>query len=217
MAKERTVDLLKEWQKATEQDNQPETKKERKIFRQQSPTLHRRDVTHVDFFVMARFIHALITVKAAVEVGTGQNSPVTTRMPLVTDMGKQILNLPVWRKTGAIWQQEGYKPFEKDAIAIAVPMMHAIVRYLGIRESAIVNALFNFSMISVDMLTGNEGKRSFRQRFRGKLINPRDGQPLNIQCETIVGIETMSAFILEKKRVNEWIQKNLQKNEQPGG
>ena len=217
MTTERTVDVLKEWQKASEQGNQAEPKKQRQIYRQQSPTLHRRDVSHIDFFVTARFVHALISVKAAVEVKNGSGEPVRTRLPLVADMGQQGLNLPVWRKVGDEWQLAGYKFIERDAIAVAVPMMRAIVRYLGIRESAIVNALINLSMISVDIVTGKEGQRTLRQKFRGKLINPRDGQLLNVRPETVVGIDAMSAFVLDKNRVNEWIRKNLQKREQQGG
>lgn len=212
MTEKRLVDEILGLPKPAE----PEKRKPKNIYRQQAPTLHRRDVPHIDFFVVARFVHALITVKAAVMVRAGQDDPVETRLPLVTDMGKQVLHLPVWRKVGSEWQQAGYQYFEREGMAVAVPMMHGVVRYLGIRESAIINALFSLSMISVEMVTGIEGKRFFRQQFRGRLINPRDGQPLSVPLDSI-DVGTMSAFILDKQRVNEWIKKELQKREKQNG
>lgn len=209
MTEERLVDVILGLPKPAE----PEQARRRNIFRRQAPTLHRRDVSHLDFYVVARFIHALMTVKAAVAVVNGTGSPVRTRLPLVADLGRQELNLPVWRKVGNDWQAAGYQLFEKEALALAVPMMHCIVRYLGVKESAIIGALYNLSMIAVAISAHSDGQRYFRQRFRGRLINPRDGQPVNVQPETIVGVETMSAFILDKSRVNEWIRKELQKRE----
>lgn len=213
MTEERLVDVIPGLPKPTE----PEKKKPKNIFRQQAPTLHRRDVSYREFYVVARFIQALMTVKVAVTIASTTDSPVKTRLPLVADLGLQGLNLPVWRKVGTEWQLTGYKYFEKEAIAVAVPMMRCIVRYLGIKESAIISFLYNLSMIPVVVPTGKEGQRYLRQPFRGKLINPRDGQPLNVSPETIVGLDTMSAFILDKQRVNEWIRKELQKREQQNG
>lgn len=165
-------------------------------------TLHKRDVTLEEYFVVARFAFALTRVTV----------PGAYRIPQVLDLGNRDLHLPEWYKTGEGWKVDNYKARNKEALGIPVAMMRAISRKLGISESMILKALHSLSMISVDLYTIAEGPRRYRQLFSGKLINPVDGNPLNF-----APFKDVEGFVLDKKRVNEWIKKDLKKREQPGG
>jgi hypothetical protein len=91
--------------------------------------------------------------------------------------------------------------------------MRAISRKLSLGENLILGALHSLSMISVEIYTSaTEGPRRYRQKFGGSLVNPTDCQPLSYEP-----MQNVNGFILDKKRVVEWIQKDLKKREQPGG
>ena len=205
------TDRVFDWLQEQYKDKKPDPP--RKIFKTRNPTLHRRDVDHVDFYVLARFIHALTKVGVRVNVVDGAKSFVSW-MPLVGDLGVQDLRLPVWQKTGELWQHQGYQHFKKEAVCVAKPMMRAIANYLGMCESAIVTALFRLSFLSVDIPTEDTGNRRVRQKFTGRLINPVDSRPLSLQPEKIPALATMEGFILDKQRVVEWVEKDLAKRGQ---
>jgi hypothetical protein len=177
----------------------PEVVKRKNIGHRRT-TLHRRDVEHMDFYVVARFIHALIKVRVEVKV----DEKTSLRIPQVLEVGVVEMCLPVWHKTGEGWQFSEYKTFAREGLGLTVAMMRAIVNYLGIRESAIVNALQSLSMISSSIGPDGE-KRQYRQMCIGNLINPSDGQRLSFPEMELEG------FILDRKRVQEWIDKDLQK------
>ncbi|WP_129126914.1 hypothetical protein [Geomonas oryzae] len=155
-------------------------------------TLHRRDIGPDDFFVVARFAHALVKVKMAVQ-------GVKDKIPQVLDMGETELTLPVWAKNEEGWHQAGFKQVKRDALCITTPMMRAIVRYLGIREGAFVQTLFRLSMLSSGQ--GNGDKRIFRHTCTGMLFDPATRQKLGFSEVTKEG------FIVDRKRIDEWIAK----------
>ncbi|TSK08543.1 MAG: hypothetical protein FPO08_04345 [Geobacter sp.] len=155
-------------------------------------TLHRRDIEAYDFFVVARFAHALVKVKMAVH-------GVKDKIPQVLDMGGTELTLPVWSKNGQGWYGAGFKQVKRDALCVSTSMMRAIVRYLGIREGAIVQTLFRLSMLSSSQ--GNGDKRIFRQTCTGVLFDPATRQKLGFSEVTKEG------FIVDRKRIEEWIAK----------
>lgn len=159
-------------------------------------TLHKREVTKEEFYIVARFIFALTHVIVPLY-----------KMPLLLDIGITDLRLPVWRKTGDGWKLADYQVFSKEAFGLPVPMMRAISRKLSIGENLILDALHSLSMISVDMLTSaTEGPRRYRQTFGGKFVNPSDCQPLSVKP-----IQNVEGFVLDKQRVQERIKKDLQK------
>lgn len=174
----------------------PSTAPRKPIKEKHYTTLHKRGATNEEFYIVARFIFALMHIKVP-----------KYKIPLLLDIGTKDLRLPVWRKTGSGWQLAEYKVFSKEAYGLPVPMMRAISRKLSIGENHILEALHSLSMISVDMfISAVEGPRHYRQVFGGRLVNPIDCQPLNYQP-----VQNITGFILDKKRVQEWIQKELKK------
>lgn len=182
----------------------PEEPKRKRI-EQRRTTLHRRDLEHIDFYVIARFVHGLITVRTE----TAIDDKTTMRIPQVLDLGNRILYLPEWEKTGKGWVFAELGEHVKPAICVSTHMMRAIGRYVGLRESAMVNALYKLSMVSVIGFNG-EGRPRYRQRCKGRFINPADGQKLNFAERELEG------FVLDGKRVREWIDKELNGCERSG-
>jgi len=191
----RTVDLINAKAKELQEQKaaQPPKKTEKRF-----DTLHRRDINSMDFYHVGRFIHALKKVRVKDKMG----------IPQVIAMGEQELRLPVWYKSGDGWKLSSFRNFNREAVGITVAMMRAIERYLGIRECILIEALFNLSMISVERTTGTTGKRRYRQSCSGRLINPVDGTPF--RYNPVEGIE---AFVLDWKRVKEWIDKGRAKRD----
>jgi hypothetical protein len=158
-------------------------------------TLHNRGATDSEFYIVARFIHGLTHVIAP-----------EYKIPLVLDLGRRELRLPVWSKDGEGWHRAGYEFFREEALGIMVPMMRAIERYTGIAESSTLNSLHSFSMVAVAPCLIAGTPRQYRQPMSGRLINPADGRPLNYKQ-----VENVQGFILVKKRVVEWVEKERKK------
>lgn len=172
------------------------TTPERPIREKYYTTLHNRDVTSEEFYLVARFIVALIDVIVP-----------KNKIPLLLDIGTHDLRLPVWRKTGGGWVLANYEIFTKEAYGLPVPMMRAISRKLSLGENQILNALHSLSMIGVDIITNPmEGPRRYRQNLNGILVNPVDGQPLST-----TQVQNIEGFKLDKKRIQQWVHKELQK------
>lgn len=162
-------------------------------------TLHNRGVSNGELYIAARFTVALTKVIVP-----------EYKIPLLLDLGTQNIRLPVWHKDGSGWHLADYETFSREAFGLPVAMMRAISRKLNIGENDILSALHTLSMVTVDVLTNaKEGPRQYRQTFGGRLVNPVDGQPLSLKP-----VQNVEGFMLDKKRVNEWIQKELQKRGQ---
>jgi hypothetical protein len=192
MSDERLVDFIRSLPESTPVQNN--------IKQRRFTTMHNRGVTPGEFYIAARFTVALIGVIVP-----------EYKFPLLLDLGTKDIRLPVWYKDGSNgWQLADYKTFSKEAFGLPVAMMRAISRKMSIGENQILSALHSLSMISVDVLTNaKEGPRHYRQTFSGRLVNPVDGQAFNLKP-----VQNVEGFILDKKRVNEWIQKELQKRGQ---
>lgn len=141
-------------------------------------SIHRRDISRDDIYVLARFCRALDMVQ-----GCGG-------VPIVWELGTLEIWLPVWYQSGLGWQISRYKPFVKEAIGIEKGDMRRICRYLGIREPVLLHLLFKFSMLAVV-----PGTSLLKPKFR----LPFDGVPLGM-----VGAGPSSrieeGFVLERRR-----------------
>lgn len=142
-------------------------------------SIHRRDITREDIYVLARFCHALTKVES---LGGGYS--------VVWEVGTIEMWLPVWYQSGMGWQISRYKQFVKKAVAIEKGDMRRICSYLGIREPVLLRLLFKFSMLAVV-----PGSSLFQPRFR----MPFYGIPIDM-----IGAGPFSrveeGLILEKRR-----------------
>lgn len=158
-------------------------------------TLHNRSVTKEELYIVARFIHGLTRVVVP-----------KYQIPRVLELGVVVLRLPIWSKEGDGWHHAGYEFFKREALGVTVEMMRAIERYTGITESSMLAALHSLSMIAVLQPLVDETPRQYRHRVSGNLINPSDGTSMLWDP-----VDDAMCFVLDKKRVFEWIKKEKEK------
>jgi len=141
-------------------------------------TLHRHDIDHKDFKLLAQFCHALKKLEDC------------NGLALYLELGTTELTLPVWYQSGTGWQLSRYKAFAKEAIGIETQEFRRICRYLKVNEAHLVDVLFRFSMLAVAPGQKHTESRKFRQSFAGK----RKGAWFDDEAATSFG------FVLEQRR-----------------
>lgn len=122
-------------------------------------TVHRRDITHADFSLLARFCHALTVLDGF--AGTS----------VYWELGKVPMTLPIWFLAGSGWTLAGYKVFTREAIWLETSVFRRICRYLQVKEPQLVDLLFRLSMLSVVSGQQLHEPRRIRQPFTGKLAD----------------------------------------------
>lgn len=141
-------------------------------------TLHRDDIDHKDFKLLAQFCHALKTLEDC------------NGLALYWELGTTELALPVWYQSGTGWQLSRYKMFSKDAIGIETQEFRRICRYLKVKEAHLVDVLFRFSILAVAPGQKLSDPRKYRQSFAGR----RKGAWFDDEATTGFG------FVLEQRR-----------------
>jgi hypothetical protein len=63
-------------------------------------------------------------------------------------LGETEMFLPIWFPTASGWKIAGIKPFVREAVGIETGALRKMCRHLKVREAALVNTLFRFSMLS---------------------------------------------------------------------
>lgn len=142
-----------------------------------SRTLHRRDISRDELYLLARFCHALQTI----ERDNG-------RLPW--HLGLVEIWLPVWYQLGKGWEIAAYKPFKKEAIGLEVWAFRLVCRYLCVKEAVLVRTLYRLSILAVIPRLNFNDRPKFRMDFFG--------QPISL-----VGCAEPShefGFVLERRR-----------------
>lgn len=142
-------------------------------------TIHRKDITGGEMYLLARFSHALDTLSD--EVGNS----------LVWEIGACEVWLPVWYLSAGGWQLSNYKKFTKEIIGIQKHDMRRIARYMRVRECELVKLLFRFSILAVVAERSTSAKPRFRMSFYGVKSSWGGGAPTSL---------IKDAFVLEKRR-----------------
>lgn len=118
-------------------------------------TRHRKDMQHMDFYVLSRFVHAIRQVC------------INSRCPAL-ELGTITMLLPTWYLSGAGWGLAGYREYTEPAFGIPRNHMQTMCDYLGIEMRVVLDVLFRFSMLAVVPGTlATDLKPRFRMGYSG--------------------------------------------------
>ena len=146
-------------------------------------SMHRKDITSDDFRLLAQFCIALK------KLSSHQQEPGAC----FYELGLHDLYLPIWHKFATTWTIKCYKKYRIEAIGVETVDFRNIARYVGVKESRLVDVLFRLSMLGI-VPESHIGRirPKFRMLFEGtRLLS--DGTP---RCY-VFGHE---GFVIEKRR-----------------
>lgn len=142
-----------------------------------SNTLHRKDITHDEFSLLARFSRSLQVVE-------GSNG----RLPWL--VGEVEMWLPVWHQSRGSWQLSTYKPFIREALGLEVWAFRKICRYLCVKEADLIRTLYRLSMLAVVPGQRPFEPPKFRMYFHGEPISYPGCAPMT----------EIFGFLIERRR-----------------
>lgn len=149
-----------------------------------SSTLHRKDMTHADFLILAKF--SWLFQQSACDSAT-------LNCGLVCYLGEVSMNLPIWCKSNNDWKLDRFKEFKREAVGIESSALRNMCRYLELKEHVVIDVLFRFSMLSVVAGQKTFEKRRFRMHFFGEVktsmcvVEPSDGFGFVIERRRLEG------------------------------
>jgi hypothetical protein len=144
-------------------------------------TLHRRDISRDDLALLARFSKVIKSITPEHDLFS---------LGLIFLIGEVEVLLPVWYQASNGWMLSTYKPFKINVIGLETATFRKICRYLCIRESQLVNCLYNLSMLAVVRGQKHYEPPRFRMKFMGEM---RGYEGL---CPPAVGF----GFVIERRR-----------------
>ena len=142
-----------------------------------SATLHRRDISSGEFYLLSRFCWVLQNVEDRNE-----------KIPYV--LGEVVMRLPIWKNTYSGWRLSRYRDFQQQAFGIEVSDFRRICRYLNVSESEMVRTLYRLSMLSVVYEQTEHEIPRFKMKFLG----------VKIGWVGIISPSVSFGFVIERRR-----------------
>ena len=146
-------------------------------------TRHRKDMTQMDFYWLARFCHALTVVA------------INNQSPFLV-LGIRTSLFPTWFIAAGVWKLAGYKEYSEPAIGISRNHMQTVCDFIGIDMKAMLELLYRFSMLAVIPGSNHtDPKPLVRMPFNGI---PPEYFDFDIAKEMTVHVK--GGFVIEKRR-----------------